>query len=82
MLSGPGFWRTPRFGRPLLIPREPVPSERVFSSAGLIVTDSPSLLNTEHIEELIFCQQNYRRLPGPRLKLDEKAFLEENKNQK
>jgi len=35
-----------------------VPSERVFSCAGNIITDHRSSLSTEHAEELIFLSMN------------------------
>jgi hypothetical protein len=44
------------------IPATSAPSERIFCSAGLIITESQTLLNTDRAGELIFCQQNYRRV--------------------
>jgi len=38
----------------LCIPGTSVPSERIFNSAGNIITDHRSLLSPEHIEEIIF----------------------------
>jgi len=42
----------------LCIPGTSVPSERIFSSAGNIITDHRSLLSPGHAEELIFLSMN------------------------
>jgi hypothetical protein len=64
-----------------VIPATSAPSERTFSSAVLIITESRTFLNTDHMEELIFCRQNYRHLPSLSWKLDE-AALEKAKKRK
>jgi hAT family C-terminal dimerisation region len=56
------------------IPAMSAPSERIFSSTGLIIMESRLLLNTDRAEELIFCQQNYRRVASLKLKLDKTAY--------
>jgi hypothetical protein len=54
-------------------------SEQTFSAAWQIVTESRTLLNTYRVEDLIFCQQNFRRLPSLSWKLDEAALEAEQK---
>jgi hypothetical protein len=48
----------------------------------MIVTNGRNLLNSERVEEIVFCQQNYRRLPQLRVVFDEKNLIEEQKNRK
>lgn len=40
-----------------------VPSERVFSKGGLVVTDNRSTLTSQHCEELIFLSMNKKYIP-------------------
>jgi len=49
---------------------------------GMIVTNGRNLLNSKRVEEIVFCQQNYRRLPQLRVVFDEKNLIEEQKNRK
>lgn len=42
----------------LVVPGTSVPSERVFSTAGDIVTASRSVLSAEHVDILIFLKKN------------------------
>lgn len=44
----------------LCIPGTSVPSERIFSCAGNVITDHRSSLSPEHAEELIFLSMNAR----------------------
>lgn len=46
--------------RDLAVPGTSVPSERVFSTAGDIVTASRSRLLPENVDKLIFLQKNMR----------------------
>ncbi len=57
------------------------PLEQTFSATGQLVTESRTLLNTDRVEDLIFCQQNFWRLPSLSWKLD-KAALEEAEKEK
>ncbi|CAH2090111.1 unnamed protein product [Euphydryas editha] len=42
----------------LCIPATSTPAERIFSKAGLIMTDRRSRLSSEHLNELLFINQN------------------------
>jgi hypothetical protein len=64
------------------IPATSAPSERIFSSTGLMIMESRMLLNTNCAEELIFCQQNYRRVASLKFRLDKTAYVEEEKKKK
>lgn len=44
--------------RYLCIPGTSVPSERVFSTAGDIITAQRSCLTSEHVDQLLFLQKN------------------------
>lgn len=44
----------------LAVPATSVPSERVFSTAGDIVTASRSALTTENVDKLIFLKKNLK----------------------
>ena len=44
----------------LCVPATPVASERVFSSAGDLVSAQRSCLHSEHVDELIFLTKNQR----------------------
>ncbi|KAM3610503.1 uncharacterized protein V6R79_004829 [Siganus canaliculatus] len=46
--------------RYLCIPGTSVPSERVFSTAGDIVSAQRSCLTPQHVDQLLFLQKNYR----------------------
>ena len=43
----------------LCIPGTSVPSERVFSTAGDIVSAQRSCLTPQHVDQLLFLQKNY-----------------------
>lgn len=44
--------------RYLCVPGTSVPSERVFSTAGDIITAKRSCLTSEHVDQLLFLQKN------------------------
>ena len=49
-------------------------SERTFSSAGNIVTDTRTLLSSGKVENHIFIKDNFNKLPSLSWKLDESAL--------
>ena len=46
----------------LCVPATSIPSERVFSTAGLVINDRRSSLSPENVDMLIFLSQNLRMI--------------------